>query len=64
MREAFPQSFGGMDDADEVGVDSGVLDASPIAPPTPDTIDADPTTGEVVAPGTSADDPTSNFFDA
>ena len=64
LREAFPQTFGGMYDADEVGVDSGVLDASPIAPPTPDTIDADPTTGEVVAPGTSADDPTSNFFDA
>lgn len=31
LREAFPQTFGGMYDADEVGMDSEVLDAAPIA---------------------------------
>ena len=64
LREAFPQTFGGMYDADEVGVDSGVLDAAPIVPLVPDAIDADPATGEAVLPSAPADDPTSKFFDA
>ena len=64
LREAFPQTFGCMYDADEVGVDSGVLDAAPIVPPAPDAIDADPATGGAVLPSAPADDPTSNFFDA
>ena len=64
LREAFPQTFGGMYDSDEVGVDSGVLDAAPIVPPAPDAIVADPATGEAVLPSAPADVPTSNFFDA
>ena len=63
LREAFPQTFGGMYDADEAGVDSGALDATPIAPPAPDIVDADPATGEVVPPVPLADDPAASFFE-
>ena len=63
LREAFPQTFGGMYDADEVGMDSEVLDAAPIAPPVPDIAEADPTTGEVVPPVPPMNDPTANFFE-
>lgn len=62
LREAFPRTFGGMYDADEVGIDPGTLDTTPILPPTPDAIDADPASGEVVSASTAASDPTASFF--
>lgn len=62
LREAFPQTFGGMYDADEVGMDSEVLDAAPIAPPcrTSPRRSYHRRGGPPVPP---MNDPTANFFE-
>lgn len=59
LREAFPQTFGGMYDASEMGVDDSIIDMAPIEQP---AITVDPATGEVVKEVPPAQDPTAAFF--
>ncbi len=61
LREAFPKTFGGMYAAEEMGVDDGIIDVTPVAPP------VDPSTGELIeAPAEAApasSDPDADFFE-
>lgn len=60
LKEAFPKTFDGMNAAEEMGVDDGIIDVTPVAPP------VDPSTGELIeAPAEAApasSDPDEDFF--
>ena len=64
LREAFPQTFGGMYSAEETGLEDVPLDVTP-PPVDTDSIPADPATGEVIddAPPEATDAGPAGFFD-